>query len=95
MPLIGQRNWVLITKDKNIRRNQLEVDAILNANLRAFVITAVNVGHHQLADLLIKVMRKVLRICRQQGPFVFNITAGGTISQIPKRVLRRRGRSTG
>jgi hypothetical protein len=31
LPIIGERGWVLLTKDKNIRRNQLEVEAILNA----------------------------------------------------------------
>lgn len=31
LPLIGERQWVFLTKDKNVRTNHLEVDAILNA----------------------------------------------------------------
>ena len=40
LPPVGERRWILLTKDKHIRRRQLEVDAILNAGVRAFVVTA-------------------------------------------------------
>jgi hypothetical protein len=94
LPTIGERRWVLLTKDKNVRRNQLEVNAILNAGLRAFVITATSLNHQQIADLVSKAMPKIIRISRQAGPFVYNITATGTMSQISRRTLQRRA-STG
>lgn len=31
LPQVGAQHWILLTKDKNIRRRQLEVDAILNS----------------------------------------------------------------
>ena len=83
---------VLITKDKNVRRNQLEVEAILNSDVRALVVTATNLNHEQIAQLVLKAMPK---ISRQQGPFVYNITASGIVSQIPHRTLRRRARPRG
>jgi len=92
LPIIGQRQWVLLTKDKNIRRNQLEVAAILNAGVRAFVITATNMNHQQIADLVSKAILKIARISRQRGPFIYNITSTGIVSQISRRTLRRRGR---
>jgi hypothetical protein len=82
---------VLLTKDKNIRKNELEVDAILNSGLRAFVVTATNLNHSGIGDLIVRAMLKVLRICRQKRPFVYNITASGIVSQVPRRTLRRRG----
>jgi PIN like domain len=33
LPEVGELRWIVLTKDKNIRRRQLEVDAILNANV--------------------------------------------------------------
>lgn len=87
--------WVLITKDKNVRRNQLEVEAILNSDVRAFVVTAANLNHEQIAQLVLKAMPKITRISRQQGPFVYNITATGIVSQIPHRTLGRRARPRG
>jgi len=95
LPIIGEMQWVLITKDKNVRRNQLEVEAILNSDVRAFVVTAANLNHEQIARLVLKAMPKITRISRQQGPFVYNITASGIVSQIPHRTLRRRARPRG
>lgn len=92
LPILGARTWVLLTKDKNIRKNELEVDAILNSGLRAFVVTATTMNHGEIRDLLTRVMPKVVRICRQKGPFVYNITASGALSQVSRRVLRRRRR---
>jgi predicted nuclease of predicted toxin-antitoxin system len=94
LPVIGARQWVLLTKDKDVRRNQLEVQAILNAGVRAFVITAANLTREQLAHLVLGTMPRIIRICRQTGPFVYNITASGAVSDVPRRVLRRRGRAT-
>lgn len=92
LPVIGERQWVLVTKDKNVRRNQLEVHAILNAGVRAFVITASGLDHQQISDLVLRAMPKIVRVCRQRGPFVYNVTATGAISQIPRRTLERRAR---
>lgn len=86
---LGSRNWVLLTKDKNIRKNELEVDAILNSGIRAFVVTATNLNHPEITALITGAMKKILKICRQKGPFVYNVTASGTVSQVPRRVLRR------
>jgi hypothetical protein len=63
LPIIGEREWVLLTKDKNVRRNQLEVSAILNAGVRAFVITASGLNHQQISDLVSRLMPKIVRIC--------------------------------
>jgi PIN like domain len=65
LPKVGEARWVVITKDKNIRRNQLEIDAFLNAGVRAFVITAGNVNREDQVTLLLRVMPKLLRICRR------------------------------
>jgi hypothetical protein len=89
LPRIGERRWVLLTKDKHIRRNQLEVDAILNAGVRAFVLTAANLHRNDMAALFCRAMPKIYRICHQRGPFIYNITAGGRISQLSNRKLRR------
>jgi hypothetical protein len=92
LPAIGNAHWVLITKDKDIRRNQLEIEAILNAGVRAFVITAGGLHRDEQIALLRRVMTKLYRICHQRGPFIFNITKSGLVTQISNRTLRRRAR---
>lgn len=90
LPEVGAQHWIVITKDQNIRRNQLEIDAFLNAGVRAFVVTAGNLSRDDQADLLLRVMPKLCRICHQRGPFIYNITRTGLVTQISNRTLRRR-----
>jgi hypothetical protein len=75
-----------------ISRNQLEIEAILNAGVRAFVITAVGLHRDEQIALLRRVMTKLYRICHQRGPFIFNITQSGLVTQISNGTLRRRAR---
>lgn len=92
LPIVGENRWVFLTKDKHVRRNQLEVDAILNSGLRAFVLTAAGLGGDEQAAVFVRAMRKIVRICRQRGPFVYNLTRTGLITQVSNRRLRRRAR---
>jgi len=92
LPLVGKNDWVFLTKDKNIRRNQLEVRAILNSGVRAFVVTATDLRREEMAALLLKAIPKMHRICHQRGPFVFNITETGLVTEVSRGTLRRRSR---
>jgi hypothetical protein len=49
IPEVGRRNWVLITKDQNIRRNPLERAAYEAAGLRGFLVTAGEITGSDLA----------------------------------------------
>jgi len=93
LPPIGERGWVLLTKDKDIRRRPLEVEAILNARVRAFVLTATHLRREEQAAIFLKAMPKIYRICRRPGPFIYNVTLMGSLNEISKRVLRRRAGS--
>jgi hypothetical protein len=90
LPAIGERGWVLLTKDKDIRRRPLEIEAILNSRVRAFVLTASGLRREEQADIFLKAMPKIHRVCRRRGPFVYNVTALGNLGEISTRVLRRR-----
>ena len=69
---IGDRRWILLTRDKNIRRRPLEVEAIINAGVRAFVLTATELRGVEQSEIFVKAMPRIVRICRHRGPFVFN-----------------------
>lgn len=90
LPAVGAAGWVLLTKDKDIRRRPLEIEAILNARVRAFVLTAAELRREEQAAILLKAMPKIHRICRRPGPFIYNITRMGYFAEISQRVLRRR-----
>src|SRR6266851_9832119 len=37
---VGKQGWVVLTKDKRIRHRNLELEALMNAKVRAFVLAS-------------------------------------------------------
>ena len=93
LPAIGTNGWVLLTKDREIRRRPLEIEAILSAGARAFVLTATDLRREEQAEIFLRAMPKIYRICKRSGPFIYNITRMGHIAEVPHRTLRRRAAS--
>lgn len=52
LPEVGRRGWVVLMKDKRIRRNRLERDALLASGVRAFVLTSGNLTGPEMAEVL-------------------------------------------
>lgn len=90
LPVVGAKRWIVLTKDANIRRRAIEIEAYLNARVRAFVLTASDLRREEQAALLIQVLPKIGRICHRSGPFIYNITRSGQLFEISNRALRRR-----
>ena len=83
IPEVGARNWVLITKDQNIRRNPLERAAYEGASLRGFVVTGTDMSGSELAQLLVRCLPgMVRRVAGRKGPLLFTISAGGVFSKL-------------
>jgi hypothetical protein len=83
IPEVGVREWVLITKDQNIRRNPLERAAYESANLRGFVVTGADMGGADLAQLLVRCLPGMARrAAGRNGPLLFTISAGGVFSKL-------------
>ena len=40
LPVVGERGWALLTKDKAIRTRPIERDALMSAGVRAFFLSA-------------------------------------------------------
>ena len=83
IPVVGKRDWVLITKDRNIRRNPLERAAYEAAKLRGFVIAAGGMGGKELSELLVRHLSGMARrVAGRRGPLLFTISRGGTFTKM-------------
>ena len=83
IPEVGRHHWVLITKDKNIRRNPLERAAYENARLRGFVLTGADMGGKEMADLLVTCLPgMVRRAAGRPGPLLFAISRAGIFTKL-------------
>lgn len=90
LPFVGASGWVILSKDKDLRKNYLEIKAILNSGARAFVLTAGEIRKEEQAEVFLRAMPRIKRICRRKGPFIFNITQMGNMSEVSSTKLRRR-----
>ena len=80
---VGKHEWVLITKDQNIRRNPLERAAYQGAKLRGFVVTGKDMDGKELAYLLVlSLSGMVRRVSGRKGPVLFAISRGGTFTKL-------------
>jgi len=76
LPLVGARGWVLITKDKNIRKREIELRALRQAGVRTFVLTASGLSGAGQAEVLKEALPAMLRLLRRRAAhFVARITA--------------------
>ena len=56
LPVVGQRRWIVLTKDRHIRRRELEISAIIHARVRAFVLTAADLTGAEQAAIFVRAL---------------------------------------
>jgi hypothetical protein len=80
LPFVGQKGWVLVTKDKKIRYNELEKGAVLQNRVREFYFSSGNYSGAEMAAVLIAALPKMIRIFRKDvPPFIASITKSGNV----------------
>ena len=74
LPIVGERKWIVLTKDRHIRRRELEIQAIVNARVRAFVLTAADLTSPEQAVVFTRALPKMNRIAAaSRGPLIGRI----------------------
>lgn len=81
LPEIGKRGWILLTKDKAIRTNQLERDALLKNNVAAFMLGRGNVPGAEMARIFISAMRSIQRVVRRyEVPVIASVAVSAKVT---------------
>lgn len=74
LPVVGDRGWVVLTKDKAIAKNQLELMAIARAEVKVFILTSGNLTRQDMADILVDVLGKLKKFAQgNQAPFIAKV----------------------
>lgn len=81
LPFVGQNGWVLLTKDKRIRFNQLEKTAVRRYRVREFYFSSGNYTGAEMAEILTTALPEMVKTyARQEPPFIASISKSGKIS---------------
>jgi hypothetical protein len=77
---IGPKGWIVLTKDKMIRRRILEREALIAAGVRAFVLTAGNLRGSEMAEIFLKNLSKIESLARTTpAPFIAKVTRDNVV----------------
>ena len=77
-------------RDKNIRRRELELKALVAAGVGAFVCTTGEATAEETAAAVSAVLKKMVNIAAsERRPFIYAFGIGGTLRQISRRELKR------
>ena len=78
LPEAGRNGWIVLTKDKAIRRRPNEMMALMNSGVRAFVLAAGEITGADQAALFVRILPKMLELIdRLAPPFLVRVSKGG------------------
>src|SRR5438552_12900976 len=78
---VGERNWIVVTRDERIRYRVAEKQAIRRAKVRAFVLAAQgNLRAEMLAEIFLKALpRARVIVAKHRPPFIAKIWRDGKV----------------
>jgi hypothetical protein len=81
LPFVAERSWIVLTKDKRNRYNDLEREAIRRTKVREFYFGKGNFNGSEMAQALVAAVPEMRRLCRTcDPPLVGSIARSGIIT---------------
>ena len=78
---VGARHWVALTQDDRIRFHYHERLALLQASVRAFVLTAKGLRGEDNGAIIVRALPAIRRLLRKHpGPFIASINRGAGVA---------------
>ena len=79
LPVAGHNGWVVLTKDKAIRKRPNEMTALVNSGVRAFVLAAGEITGPDQAALFVRILPKMIHfVGALPAPFLVKVGKDGT-----------------
>lgn len=86
---VGRRGWVVLTKDKFIRRRKAEFQVLLAAGVAAFVLSSGNLSGAATASAFVHAYPRIRKLLRDWSPpFVARVSAQGHVALLTLAVRR-------
>jgi hypothetical protein len=83
---VGARGWVVLTKDKAIRRKEVERDAVIAAGIRMFTLSSANMTGQEMAEVYLANRFKISRFLNKHSPpFIATVYREAPIALLPLR----------
>ena len=81
MPDAGVNGWIVLSKDHEIRRNFLEIDAIMVHRVGCFLLPK-NLKKDEMVALVLPLLKRMENIARSRAvPFIYVVHRDGTLER--------------
>ncbi|MGM3305930.1 hypothetical protein ACSQ6I_08110 [Anabaena sp. WFMT] len=81
LPQVGEKGWIVLTKDDRISKNQLERIAVARAQIKMFVLASQNLQGKDMAAIFLKAIVPMQEFVRKHpAPFIAKIYRDGKIN---------------
>ena len=78
LEVAGREGWVVLTRDKHIRRRPSELEAFQTHKAIVFVLASGNASAAETAELVTRLYDKIQRLAAQaQPPVMYSVTKSG------------------
>ena len=86
---VGEKGWIVLSKDGRIRRDTVERAALKSAGVRAFFLTQQGLTGDEMAEIFANALPKMVRLAHSQlAPFIYTLSRGGKFSPIKENAAR-------
>jgi hypothetical protein len=83
LPFVAERGWIVLTKDKRNRYNEIERDAVRRHRVREFYFGSGNFNGAEMAQALLGAVSQMRELSRKySAPFVGSITRSGHVTVV-------------
>ncbi|MCL5258333.1 MAG: hypothetical protein M1314_01070 [Firmicutes bacterium] len=80
---VGRRGWIVLTKDKNIRKRELERAALKGAGVHAFFLGQQGLSGAEMASIFAKAVPAMLRLVkRAKRPVLAVVHRNGSVARL-------------
>lgn len=69
----GHEGWIVLTKDKRIRYRHVEIEAIREHGVRAFVLASGSLTGPEQAERFVRNIARIVEVSGERGPFVYAV----------------------
>jgi predicted nuclease of predicted toxin-antitoxin system len=78
---VGERGWVVLTKDQRLRYRPLEIAALRASKAGVFVLTAGNLRGMEIATVFLAALPRICKVLHSlPGPFVARVSQSGHVA---------------
>jgi hypothetical protein len=81
----GANGWVVLTKDRAIRRRPSERDALMGAGVRVFCLTSADLRGAEQLERLEGNLERIIHLAEQPGPYIYGVYASEVRRLWPER----------